>query len=548
MENYQDLKHYLPPILEGIDDAEERRHHGRDTSCCALLFIILLLTTSVYVIAERRNVEQEFWVSERVETVMNYKLFKQIIDPLTASVWINQTLTNVFFIGGADYLLDYYEIVGNLIIRQCRSKVSDCMRKDLNISSEYKCYYSNTVGNEKFTENIGTGSDNWRKYQESTYFSNNFVGEFGVYDTSGFLKEYNTSQYTASSFNDNFITLNSQGWISFATRILFITCNLYERNYDLWVTVNIGIEFNINNIGYPSLFEIVALKPDIFAVSPGANTADVFRIIFSFYILYLYIGSILEIRDGKRNIKHIISFQGIMDLTLVIMVILSVAISAWINIDETSLYNNQTYVDLSPISAYYRIYHNINSTTLGLILARIVMFLTVNKRIYILIVSIEHAAKNVMSFVIILVSLLFAFSMIAQSLWGVHVFVFHKFTYAIIDLLLLSLGHGDFESILEVTEAWTILFFSVYSILIMNFLVSSFMGIYMDAYKIIRLQEGYTDDETTWTKSNILLWLIDWLPFSFKKKFYEKEKAEKNVDYDEEAEEEEDPEEKPNIK
>ena len=53
--------------------------------------------------------------------------------------------------------------------------------------------------------------------------------------------------------------MNAKSWISSATRVLFITCNMYQPSYDLWVVVNIVIEFNNNRLAYPTQIDIISL-------------------------------------------------------------------------------------------------------------------------------------------------------------------------------------------------------------------------------------------------------------------------------------------------
>ena len=90
-------------------------------------------------------------------------------------------------------LLNYYEVRGPVVIRQCRSQETTCQRTDLPINNTYKCFYDNSQGSEKYTEIIGSGPESWRMYQSNTGFKINYNGEFGSYDTSGYIAEFDTS-------------------------------------------------------------------------------------------------------------------------------------------------------------------------------------------------------------------------------------------------------------------------------------------------------------------------------------------------------------------
>jgi hypothetical protein len=535
IENYHDLKHYLPPLSLNSEETEQIRQHGRDTSCCAFLFIFLLLITNVFVMASRRNVEDEYWVRQKVVNSLNVTAFKAIVDPTSAVLWMNKTLGQTFFPGSSPKTLSpFYVLVGPLVIRQCRSlKMDSCPRSDLGINNA-RCYYKDTVSGTKDTGSIGSGPESWRLYNDSTPFKTTYKGEFGTYDTTGYLA---TFQYlTADQFATNFRQLVLQTWLSNSTRVLFISANLYQPSYDLWVEVALVLEFSTNRLVNPTQFDVVTVQPNLYSRSPGATTADIFRVIFSTYVLYLYIGHILELHDGRRNIKHIISFQGIMDLMLVAMVVFSVAISLLLSTDEETLYNNNVFVDLSPTGNYYKLYNNANSITLTLIIVRILMLMTVNKRVYILMTTIQFAAKMLVSFLVSIFLVLTAFTLIGQSLWGIQNLNYYNYIYGFVSLLLVPMSHGDFYGLASISEGWTVFFVIIYFSFIVIFLFNTFLCVFAECYMILRLQEGYVDDKSTWTKMDILQWFVDWLPRNMKRKLFDRDRRDRRNDEEEEDE------------
>ena len=221
-----------------------------------------------------------------------------------------------------------------------------------------------------------------------------------------------------------------------------------------------------------------------------------------------------------------------MDLVLVASVIFSVIMSLWIIQNEKKLYEKDVFKDLEPLSLYYRFYNNINSTSIILIIVRILLFLTVNKRVYVLITTIQLAAKNIVSFITIFLLLILAFSMVSQSIWGTQEYLFHNFTYSVLDLLLITLGHGNFESMIYISEGWSVVFLLVYFLFVIYFFLNAFMGIYMEAYRIVRMQDGYNDNDTTWAKTEILMWFVDWLPYAIKRKMFASDNKNKKQDED----------------
>ena len=528
MENYYHLKYFLPPVEVKPEETEIKGLHGRDTSCCAFVFLILLLGTTLSVITDRRNIGQEFWTREKVYKRLNPTDFYSIVDQTSTVNWIYSGVGATFFnISDEenDQIVNYYKRVGPLVMRQGRSKQKDCLRDDLSFNKTLaKCYYKNVQGSEKLTSSIYVGTEAWRSYHSSTDFKNSFAGKFGEYDTSGYVQEFEQENY--EDFQSEFKKMIDNNWIAESTRVIFISANLYQPTYDLWVIVAIVIEFSTNSFAYPSQLEVVAMQPNIVTKYGGSALADVFRIIFSLYILYIFIFTILEFHNGRRNIQHIISFQGLMDLFLIVMIIFSVGVSLLINKDEKSIYKDNKFEDLSYLINYYRLYHNSNSISLTLIVVRLLMFLTLNKRVFIYITTIRMGAKIMISFFACLLLMMLGFTMIAQSLYGIYMYDYHSFIYTMINLLLYSMSHGKFDEMMKIDIHWTAFFLAVFFIVIVFFLVCTFAGIFMNAYKVVRLTEGYDDEKTTWTVRHFAMWLVDWLPPGIKRKiFYRKEKG-----------------------
>ena len=60
--------------------------------------------------------------------------------------------------------------------------------------------------------------------------------------------------------------------------------------------------------------------------------------------------------------------------------------------------------------------------------------------------------------------------------------------------------------------AWGVLYFIMYFFCVIFFLLSVFMGIYMDAYRLVRLREGYDDKGASWTVFRWMRWVCSLIP------------------------------------
>ena len=85
-----------------------------------------------------------------------------------------------------------------------------------------------------------------------------------------------------------------------------------------------------------------------------------------------------------------------------------------------------------------------------------------------------------------------------------------------------------------ISEGWSVVFLLVYFVFVVYFFLNAFMGIYMEAYRIVRMQDGYDDNNNTLAKTEMLMWFVDWLPYAIKRKMFSDNKHIKREedDYD----------------
>ncbi|CAG9332367.1 unnamed protein product [Blepharisma stoltei] len=553
LDNYRGLKYYLPPRIEGIEEVEEKRLHGRDTSCCTALFLVLLLALTIYIIGQRRDVTKEYWLQSGISRFAmqedsNGQTFYDVSSKPEMTTWIVEIVGGTLFSSStADQnyqkLMHRMQLVGQLAIRQVRTREMSCPRSDLD-TRNYTCYHRTYSSSTRQEDTIAGGSETWRTFETASTngIDSTWTGYLSSYDGSGYVQYYDQSEYTYEKFSEDYNYGVSTGWLSKSTRAIFISGNIYHPSSNYWIYFNAIYECSVDGLVYPSIIETVAFTPNIFTRSKGATTADIFRIIFSLYILYVYVMTILEIKDGKKNIQHALSFQGILDLLLIIFIIVTVGLTAKVDEDEKKIYQDTKYTDLRSTAEWYRFYHNLNACTLTLVLIRIIVFLQVNKRIFILMSTIKNASQNQIAFMVILISVLSSLAIIAQSIWGQNLFMFRSFPYSFLMILLLNVGHGDYKTMFDLDLAWSVIFFLVYFFGIVYFLFAAFMGIYTDSYKMVRLLEGYDDDQNTWKKKDLMLWFIDWIPSFAKRLIVElifKESKKKVKEEEEEDDDEE---------
>jgi len=76
---------------------------------------------------------------------------------------------------------------------------------------------------------------------------------------------------------------------------------LYDANADQWVTSVIMFEFGISGIINPSFASYLVFKPNLFDGKEDIMAADILRLMFTLYIIYMYLRAALERIDETRN-------------------------------------------------------------------------------------------------------------------------------------------------------------------------------------------------------------------------------------------------------
>ncbi len=101
-------------------------------------------------------------------------------------------------------------------------------------------------------------------------------------------------------------------YITLATRVHFITFSFYNPNSDYFVTVDIMIEFLASGVVNPTYMNIIPSRANIYESDSekGLQACDIFRVMLSFYIVYIcylklviskYSKHIIEIPEKDRS-------------------------------------------------------------------------------------------------------------------------------------------------------------------------------------------------------------------------------------------------------
>lgn len=524
LDNFLGLKRYMPvPVFHSSTDRIVSVK-SRDSSFCTLLFLILVGFLSLYIIIIRRNLTMDYWQQQEVRNALErnlnlstknyYKLvyvndvydyLKQVVAPTFFQTSLNSTTSS-----GLDF-------IGPVRLRQMRSKTTDCALKDELDLGDYRCHYATYSGDKRSTSDIDDGNNLWEGYKSANDndIDSEISGYLSDYDGSGFVYDAKPSTTTQADFITAVQTLQDNQWIDFNTRALAISANIYIRSADVWLTILILHEFHVAGVIVPSKLMVSTFLPNMFerANEKSAEAADICRLLFVLYFFYMYIVTVIEVKyDGTRNYGHAISFIGLVDLLMILSVVTAFGYSHTVIADSKDIYNSNDFTDMLDLNSHYSFSYTWNALAFFFTCLRTLLLLRLNSRMMMIVNVVQIAAASVLSFMIIFVPLLLGFCVCAMQTWGSTSFYYYQLDVALVSILVLTIGHVDYEFMLRINEGWTIFFLIVYFFVMSFFLFGAFMGIYMDTYRLIRLRDGYVDDQSNWSKVQFFEWLMAWMP------------------------------------
>lgn len=304
--------------------------------------------------------------------------------------------TNFFSIGSEHSLNDFFliafptymfapiaDMTGNfdninvVRIRQVRTKEKDCEYSDKYNLQNFKCYYPTYSDSTKETEPIASTSAQWANYQSAseTDVAFTYVGEFSDYDGSGYVLDvpYDINMY---DFIDQYSEMLNQGWMSPATRAIFLTYTRFLPSVNSWVDIFVAVEISVSGSYLARTVSADFMNMDKNDVSSSLNRRiAIIRILLSFFFVILFVLRVLIKTDEKRNYSYILSFYGLLDFLTFLSMLVGAAVDLSVKTDPDSAFNDEVFTDFSHAVSTYKLGIGFNCFALVLVFFHVLRFL-----------------------------------------------------------------------------------------------------------------------------------------------------------------------------
>ena len=317
--------------------------------------------------------------------------------------------------------------------------------------------------------------------------------------------------------------LSSKSFLDVPTRSLHVLFNLYSPSEDLWVAVEIFIEFTSLYIS-PNAINVYVFDNWLFEDSQekGVRAVGFLRFFLSFYIAVF----LIAIKIYKlKNLKKIFSFKQLskifVDATIVILMFVNLILeNAFFNCSTEKEINKSSFIDIIGNAI---IFYNImifDAILLLLITIKVISVFTFANSVRIIMKVITKSIINILAYVLILFPILTALSIISYGIYGPHSNNFITFNESYISTLFLLIGQWDIATLLNINPIWTTVYCWL-TIFIAIFLVyGSFLSVIFDAYAKTINWTGYPDEQNEkWTAIESIYWILDFIPNRIKRMF-----------------------------
>lgn len=541
---YLGLRSFRGPEDEDIEEFKSQRTSRRDASLLRATVLILMLACTLGCVLVRRQVTRDFWIQAGVHSqlLQNYQGDDNFFDINTVddlNTFLYSVFAPLFFEPDVLVLVEpfsrRYEIVGPIRFRQQRVQFKTCTQDGYDITGS--CIEDHYGEDTEETETIEGGDWEYTSASDNDIKSivkpTQITGQLNTYDGGGYVVDF-ASNTTTTEFISSYSGMINNGWYSIQSQSLFITVIMYSAAYDIWINVTIVrprqlFEFTLTNYVLSTRLTAEVFSPNLFGKRSdkvAAQVLDIIRLLLSFYIVYEFVMTVKEMRKGKRNWMHALTTLGLMDCATFVLVLASFGMSYNLSEDDEALYNDNEFFDAEYFSYNFKICMILNATVILLIMLRLVFCFRLSRSVHIHLYTIETASKNVLAFLLILLPIIVGFVILMMNIYGTTIKTFRNFEQALLRILLLISGYGDILTMLLHYRAETVILWVVYFFGVLFFLISAFMGIYMDAYRQTKMLAGKNDlNCPKATKAMYKNWVKDSMPGFIKRRCFKDDKV-----------------------
>lgn len=311
-----------------------------------------------------------------------------------------------------------------------------------------------------------------------------FAGEVGVYSGGGYIADLIGQRSHVIKMADY---LKTNSWIDKWTRIVFVEFTTYNPNVNLFTDVQISFEMPTTGI-IVSRTQIYTFR--LFSYLGGLGIFVILCELAALVCVMYFLA--LELRHikgaGRRHFNsfwNCLQFLKLMiSLTCVMIYLLRHAMTSAVVERITKL--KDKYYNFQRIAMWDELFQILLGIIVFASILKLIHILRFNRRMSMLAGTLKLSAKEMATFSLVFMIVLFSFVASGYLLFGAEVREFKTTTRGFETLLSFSLGSFDFQGVLETSRILGPIYFLFFFIFVVFVLLNVFVTILNEAFVVVR--------------------------------------------------------------
>eukprot|EP00030_Apusomonadida_sp_AF-17_P005964 a676905_368.p1 GENE.a676905_368~~a676905_368.p1 ORF type:complete len:692 (-),score=360.77 a676905_368:16-1845(-) len=365
--------------------------------------------------------------------------------------------------------------IGAIRIRQLRARAGTChLRHKFTASVDY-CVAPFTKTDQS---KAAFGPGDRFQYSPPAGEQSFFIQQ-RFYPGGGFIQLLNTTNREGAIAHIN--SLMADQFVDAQTRLIDIRFSFINPYVDNVAVGTIAFEFLAGGGVRPhSNFHLVSLSG--FPAGRDYQVKIFFEALLYSFVVYMAIVQIVLL--FRQRMEYFSHGWNWLDLTLITLFILLFAFrmqSVKVLEDFEFEVSDDKYVDFSKVEFIRVSERRTLAFAIFLSFFKVFEFLQSNPKLSQLVSTLEEAAPQMSTFLVVILIVLFAFAFSAQLLFGEMIAEFSNFSQTLAKLVRMALGDTDYNELIYVDYAVGSLFFFVLVFFLVLFLLQMFLAIIMGA-------------------------------------------------------------------
>ncbi|KAM3607032.1 uncharacterized protein V6R79_000867 [Siganus canaliculatus] len=455
----KDERLYEPPPPGDVE--KMRRKKILEKKAFAILVEILTYMGFLWMlllVAYGQRDPNAFFLNQHIRTSFS----KNISDSMSLGdvfTWANTCLLRNLFGVHSGFITDgNSKLVGNARLRQLRVQRSSCELDQSMIHFVPDClapysWEAEDMGsyspgwNQSLTDDNSTRSIPWTYHTQTELRAHPVWGNMALYRGGGFVAELGPDFHNASSTLEY---LFRNKWLDQYTRVIFVEFTVYNANVNLFCIVTLSFESTATGaFQFSSDLQSVRLYQSTGGLYIFVMAAEILYMLFILYYMFIQAKLLKQQRWAYFRSK-----RNLVELTIILLSWSAVAVfitRTLLGNRDMAYYHNHR----DQFASFYEtaltdlLFHYLIAVLVLLATIKLWHLLRLNPKMNMITATLQRAWSDICSFLVVIVILLVAYSIVCNLIYGWRRSSYRSFTSSLMTIISLQIGIFNYDEVLN---------------------------------------------------------------------------------------------------